>query len=142
MAGKPGTLPTDQEYEDRLNFTRGLVAEGHHKHVIKQSLKKAYGVCASTCETYISRARELILSETGRPKPEHIAEAYVFLTGVKATSAFPIGERVKAQLGINKLLGLNAPDRLAMTDPTGEKEAAVTIVLPENFRDRPKEQPE
>lgn len=126
-ASRTNDKPTRMQLEDRVERTRQLLAEGNRKHVIKKVLKQAYGVSAATCERYLRRARDLILEETGKPASEHRADAFAFYETLKADKSLPAIVRLKAQERVDKLLALELPVKLTLTDPSGENPMTVRL---------------
>src|SRR5581483_10506979 len=70
------------ELEARIEFTAFLLSRKANKSAIKQQLNRLYGVDFHTAERYLSRAREILVERTGRPKEDHVVDAYSFYTSV------------------------------------------------------------
>jgi hypothetical protein len=102
----PGEKPTKEQLEERIERTREMLASGLQKRVIKRRLAKRYGVNPRTCETYLARARELIVQASGRARPEWRAESLAFYESVIADRLASTRDKVKARERIDKLLGL------------------------------------
>ncbi|HEV3023438.1 MAG TPA: hypothetical protein VGX76_13280 [Pirellulales bacterium] len=126
---KEPSRPTDDELEDRIERTRCLLAAGNRKADVKKALIAAYGVCARTCENYIARAREKILEGTGKPKDEHRAEALAFYETLKTSPESPVVAKIKAQERIDKLLGLEAPQKLEHAGADGQPLTFAALLL-------------
>jgi hypothetical protein len=103
----PGPGPTREEMDERIDQTVKLLARRLFTSDIKRVLMAKYDVCARTCETYISRARELILEWSGKSKEEHRQDALALFESVVRSDA-PAKERMEAQAHIVALLGLAA----------------------------------
>lgn len=114
--------PTNRELAERIEFTVGMLVHRLYKHQIKRALKEKYGVNFRTAETYMSRAKSLMLSRTGRPKDEHVAEAYEFYARTirNPSENVDLADKMRAQDSICRLLGLDAPTKIAPTTPDGK----------------------
>lgn len=119
--------PTRAELEDRYIRTAALLAQGNTKGAVKSALIKAYDISARTCETYLARARELLLAETGKPAGEHRAESLAFYQTIKADPNASTIAKLKAQERIDKLLALELPAKLTLTDSTGENPMTIRL---------------
>jgi hypothetical protein len=110
VAGKS----TAEEMEERVDYTARMLARRVVKSDIKRELKSRYGVTARTCEEYLSRARGVVLSWTGKAKAEHRVDSLAFYESVLQGDA-SVAEKIKAQERIDKLLGLEEPQRLKLS---------------------------
>lgn len=120
-ARKRYVKPTKAELADRIALTKTLLAAGHQKGHIKKALRKTYDVEARTCELYLARARDELMSELGRTKAEFRADSLAYYQSIKSDDKAPVFARLKAQENIDKLLALPLPAKITLTDPTGEK---------------------
>lgn len=75
-----------------------------------------YDVRYRTAENYVARARERILQETGKPKAEHVADSYEFYRMMQVDADKDI-DKIKARERIDKLLGLETPQRYEHSGP-------------------------
>ena len=132
-AGKkknPGRTPVD-ELEERVRLTRDLLSKGLYKGQIKKVLKEKYGVDHTTVETYLLRAREILLAELNQARDVHKSDALAFYKSILTDPKATVGNKINAQKRIDFILGLHAPTRVAFTDANGrtlgrnEVEAAV-----------------
>lgn len=98
--------PTREQYRERVDICAKMLAARVRTGDIKRVLKVKYGVTRSTVQRYLSRARKQMLLETGKPKVEHVADAFCFYDSVKADQNQDIRARLVAQEGIVNLLGL------------------------------------
>lgn len=110
---------TVQEAIDRTNFARKLLCRPMDKGDIKRAVTRNYSISSKMAEVYIGRAREVLVKETGRDKSEHRTDAYAVLKGIITSMAEKTPDRLKAQEQMSKLLGLNNPDTVAITDTQG-----------------------
>jgi hypothetical protein len=125
----PGQTPSD-EIDKRVEITETLLARGMRKSDIKQYLKGEFGITARTCESYLARARDLILLKLRSDRDEHRAMALAFYQTVRADASASFMERLRAQQQIDHLLGLHAPWKVAQTTTDGKD------VLPTDVDDR------
>lgn len=110
--------PTREEFNRRIVLTRKLLATGTTPKEIVGLYMQAYSIGQRTVYKYISLAREDMVVESGKPRHEHIADAYTFYTELKRKSKDD-NVRFKAQKEICRLLGLNAPVRISGADGQG-----------------------
>jgi len=68
-----------------------------------------------------------MIADASRPKAEHQAESYRFYAEVVANAQAKNADRIKARERIDKLLGLEAPAKHALTDTEGNN---IIVYLP------------
>lgn len=73
------------------------------------------------------RAREKLVAEIGEDKSELRADAFAFYRGVVSNPDAPLAHRLRAQERIDQLLGLNAPTKVSVTDPTGTGPGTINV---------------
>lgn len=117
-AGNPGRTP-EAELEARVAVTVELLSQGVRKSQIKRILVNRYQVSARTCENYLSRAREELLTDLREERDEHRGTALATYRALLRNPNAKVKDKILAQQRIDKLLGLEAPVRLAMTDTDG-----------------------
>lgn len=116
----PGVKPTKAEHRKRLELVRNLLGRGLYDGEIKAIVGKRYGIKFRTVQRYLARAREDIRRETGRDFETLRGEAYeTYRSIVSDQDAKPI-ERIKARERIDRLMGLEAPTKVAPTTVAGE----------------------
>jgi len=115
--GKPRKPPirstaSHEEFLGRILVLAKKLSSGAKKRELKAAGMKQWKVSARTMETYLSRAREMLLEETGKTRQEHIAEAYWHYQSVIEDPKTTTREKLEARAGIRELLGLDAPTRI------------------------------
>jgi len=109
----------DGNIDERVDFTESLMASGLRKYEIKQKLREKYNVEFRTAERYMARARERILAGLRETRDDYRADAIAFYRSVIANAEAPVKDKIRAQEGLSRLLGLNAPLKVAQTDSDG-----------------------
>jgi len=116
--GNPGQTPSD-ELESRVEVTETLLARGMRKSDIKRYLRTEYGVTARTCENYLSRAKDRIMLKLREDRESHRSMSLALYRSVLSDANASLADRLRAQRDIDRLLGLNAPLKVAATDTHG-----------------------
>lgn len=117
LAPRPYTKRTREQRAEAVDIALRLLKARQTTADIKAVLRRKYpGLGHRQAMTDIARARERQLAELGRPKVEHQADAYAFYDSVVKNSKEETRDRIKAQERIDKLLGLEAPQKLAGPD--------------------------
>lgn len=116
--GNPGRT-SDAELEERVELVRTLLCSRYPKYKIKRLLKERYDVCPRTVENYLARARRELVEATGQGKDEHVADAYAFYLSILENRETATRDKLKAQERMDKLLGLEMPQKFAATDTRG-----------------------
>jgi hypothetical protein len=104
--------PSPDEVEDRTLMVRRLLAQGQYDGQIKKVVAAHYKISPRTVERYLRRARDEMLAETGQDKSQLRAEGYGFYREMRANGKASDKDRLKAQERIDKLLGLEAPQKI------------------------------
>lgn len=112
---KKPVKPTREEIQDRVEFTVFLLCRRLYKCDIKRILKKKYSVAARTCEEYLARARAVLVKESGKTQETHRIESLRFYESVIAGDGTTMRDRLHAQERIDKLLGLESPQKHDVT---------------------------
>lgn len=112
MARNFGEKPTREQMAERVEHTAFLLSRRLYKCDIKRLLKKRYGVRARACETYLARARALLVADSGKPKEEHAKDALRFWESIVAGKDATLKDRMDAQDHIESLVGV---ERIAPT---------------------------
>jgi hypothetical protein len=122
--------PTEQELEERIVVTSRALCRGLTKHEIKRAITSQYRVGWRTVETYLSRARALLIEESGRTRQQLVAEAFGFYNSVLSSNA-STADKIRARERIDRLFGLDAPMRQeiagAFVMPAAPKANAKTV---------------
>jgi hypothetical protein len=93
-----------------LETEKLLVAATHDTHVLAE-LQRRYGVKEATAKEYLREAKRNMIEAVRKDHLEHLAEAINFYRQVIANPKEPTINRIKAQTRLDKLLGLEAPQR-------------------------------
>lgn len=117
----------EAELVARVELTLNMLTKGYRKSVIKTVMRQRYGVSPRTVENYLARAKEILLVELKEERDEHAGRSLAFYRSVIADPAVKMKDKLVAQRRIDLLLGLQAPTRVALTDPEGNTPAAPTI---------------
>lgn len=115
----PGQTAQD-ELDDRIRVTAQLLGKGLYKGQIKKALREKYGVEERTIETYLARAREILLEDLNQTRDVHKSGALAFYKSVITDSNSTIGNKINAQKRIDFILGLHAPTKVSFTDAEGK----------------------
>jgi hypothetical protein len=112
---------TKAEVEERVDFMAFLLARRLPFSAIKRQFRKKFGegLAARTIASYVARAREAIIAETGKPKAQYAMESLAFWESIVSGPDATLRERMDAQREIDSLLGLHAPMKIAPTEPDG-----------------------
>ncbi len=89
-------------------------SKGEVKRVLAMQHEKTTGgdtISPRTLESIISAARANLVTATDKQRDEHRNESYRFYDSVMRDPTAGIREKLKAQLSIDRLLGLQAPQR-------------------------------
>jgi len=122
--------PVDEQIE-REEYTFELLSLGFQKGEIKRRFRERFSrdgehIGARTIERYLARARERLLSLTGKTGQEWTAESLAFYLAQSINPQARPREQILARERIDSLLGLDAPTRIAVQDMDAmiEKELA------------------
>ena len=128
-----GIKPTAAQVQQRIQQCIELLALRRTRSEITDHLCKLHGISWQTVSNYLGRARKLMLERSQRPKHDHIADAFALYENVIKDSSATKKERLAAQMGLNDLLGLNAPKRAEISGPEGAPIAVgeVKVYVPE-----------
>lgn len=127
---------TREEVDERVEFTAFLLGQrlpkGEIKRLLMAKYKNAAGdaITARTCETYLSRARALLVEMTGRPKKEHVTDAAAFYLTTIQSSQSNVDQKLRAQDALVRLYGLEAPASLTLkSDPEAPLQVNVNAIV-------------
>jgi len=124
----PGHKPTATELVRRYRQVALWLAELPTKSEVKKAIQAAWGVHWKTAENYIARAREQCRADVvDRDIAEHVRDAYYRYLSIANDEEIAPSVRVKAQMAIDRLLGLHTPSRgsqATQEDETPETQTA------------------
>jgi len=109
--------PTRAEHAKRIEFVRKMLGAGATTQDIKAAMRSTYDVRWKTIYRYLARAREQLLAATGKPRADHIAESFELYRQVQADPKEKGLVKLKARALIDKLLGLETPQRHEHSGP-------------------------
>lgn len=116
-----------QAGEDAIALAELALSRRLHKSAVKRLIMAQFKVGARTAETVISRARGRLLERTNRNVEEHRADSYSFYDSVLRDQAAPIRMKLIAQERIDRLLGLQRPERIELTGQNGGPVAVAQV---------------
>jgi hypothetical protein len=118
---------TAQDHERREARCYDLLHKGLRDSEIVRLCSEEWSLASGTVKKYIARARAKLRELIAGGKTELQSDAYAFYKGIVEDEKARASDRLRAQENIDRLLGLSAPQKVAMTDPTGEKEATLPL---------------
>lgn len=101
--------PDSDETQSRVEYTAFLLARRIYKSDIKRLLMRKYNIKARMCEIYISKAKELLIQDSGQTREQHRLQSLRFYESVLGGPDAELRDRMWAQERIDRLLGLEAP---------------------------------
>jgi hypothetical protein len=104
-----GIRTTNAEISQRIMACATLLSRGVYRAQIHSIIAKNYGVHWRTCDNYVARARELLLSSIQKTRDELVSESYGFYTSILRDSTATNSDKLRAQERIDDLLALQAP---------------------------------
>lgn len=104
----PGRKPTNDEIAERIELCRSMLLRRVPKSTIKRAFRQRFGadIDHGTIERYLTRAREVMLTDLTRGRQTQRANSLALYESVLADPAVTVRDKVKAQERIDKLLGL------------------------------------
>lgn len=114
-----GIKSTRAELVERVALVKKMLCGGYAKCDVKRLIASKFGVDFRTIERYLARARREILDDIGIPKDEHQGNSLTFYKSVLSDPKARNFEKLKAQERIDKLLGLESPQRHEHTGSEG-----------------------
>lgn len=119
---KKGRKPTAKEKEARIAKVIHLIGLGRTDWQIKAECKGSFDVDHSTVGRYLHQARTIIKDgwySTGRTKEVMASESMEWYANVIGDDCIDIRNRLKARERMDKLQGIEAPEKQAQTDVAG-----------------------
>ena len=95
------------EARERVELCRKLLASHVSDYDVERTLANTFGLSRRAAQRHLAAARQGMLAAAGRSRLEHRAEAYAFYCSLIAGSELKAADRIKAQVRIEKLLGLD-----------------------------------
>ena len=117
--------PTQEEWDRRVDLTHRLLSKGLRKSdiitgVVTDCAKRGYDISRLTVRNnYLVSARKRILKEINEERLDQQASSLAFYKSVLSDLKASNRDKIKAQERIDKLLGLEAPQKVAQTDSEG-----------------------
>ena len=122
--------------DEAIRVARELMARRMPKATIKTVLDKTFQLGPRSCETVFARVREEINREFDRPKEQHQADSMSFYESVIRDPKASNRDKIRAQEGIDRLLGLSAQftQRVELSGPDGQPveiaKTSTVLILP------------
>jgi transposase len=107
--------PAIEEIEARTLMVRRLLSQGKYDGEVKKTVAAHFKISARTVERYLRRARDEMVKEAGKDRGELRAEGYSFYREIRGNRKASDKDRLKAQERIDKLLGLEAPQKVQVS---------------------------
>ena len=105
--------PTAEEKQSRIDLVASLLASGHASSHIHKIIVGKYGCTKRTVDSYIAKAKQILIEESEQPREMHIAMSLEVYRSIIRDENASHSDRISAQSRIDRLLGLEAPRRLA-----------------------------
>jgi hypothetical protein len=118
---------TVAEVHKRVIGVAKLLVKRLHDYQIRQFLTEKYDLSSRMANTYISRAREYLIEQSGRSREEFVSEAVGFYEGVLRDPEAILRDKFMAQAALRELLGLDMPFKIAPSLPDGEAIPATLV---------------
>ncbi len=120
---------TKATVSQRVNIILETLLDGWSRYQIVQMASKEWGIVPRTADKYISRAHKIIhiLSEREANRMADKCERRLERLYYKALKNGDLNLARNIIKDLRDMFGLDAPARLAFTDPTGKKEANARI---------------
>jgi ribosomal protein L23 len=135
--GTPRILPTTEEVSQRIEECKDMLLIGMTKSEIKAAINEKYGIEARQCEDYLSEAKKRACERTGKSRKALRNDSYALYMSIATDETAPPLVRIKAQERVDRLLGLESPQRKELSGPGGEPLNSgpqnVVVVFDEEF---------
>lgn len=116
--------PTEAELVLRIDQVLELLVAGASRAEILRFATETWKVSERTVDAYLMRARDALEAEAAIHRPREIGLAIRRYTRLfrDMKKAQDFKGALAAQKALNDLLGIDAPKKIAPTDPSGENE--------------------
>jgi hypothetical protein len=105
---------SDAELEKRIEWTAMVLGSGLPYCEVKRQVMVQFGCVRRTAETYIARARKLLIKWSGQTKEEHFVEGVAFWRTIIQDPRSTLRARMDARRELDALFGLHAPREVAV----------------------------
>jgi len=109
------------EANERIERVAYMLVRRFKKSQIKKYAKEQWGVGFRQVENYIRNARQWMMERADKSKDEFVAEALATYESIINNTEATNMDISQSQDAICRLLGLNAPAKVAPTTPDGER---------------------
>lgn len=116
---------TAREHEARLQQVIERVRRGERRWKIIAFLNDKYGLQERQSDFYIRDAKALLAQDFLKPKSEKVEDQYHYFKAVSEDYEQPPPIRLRARELLGRLMGLDAPTRVAPVTPDGERSYAI-----------------
>lgn len=96
---------TQEELEQRIEFTSYLLSRRLYKSDIKKQLARRYNLGSRACEDYISRARAKLVENSQRPREEHRIDSISFYESILRAPDTDMRYKMAAQEKLDWIFG-------------------------------------
>jgi hypothetical protein len=114
------TTISREERRQRLRFVMMLLREGRTRGYIASFLKEQYGYKASQASRYVAVAKKQMVAELAQGREDLKAQSYAFYMSVLQDPDTPQRDKIRAREMADRLVGLQAPNKVAQTTADGE----------------------
>jgi hypothetical protein len=127
------------ETRRRVRFVMMLLAQGKSRAYIHEFFRNNYQLTVRTAERYIARARKKMVDDVDLPKEELRAISVACYANILDDETATNKDKISARTRMDRLLGLEAPIKVAHTDSLGNdplREAARGMTDEELYKAR------
>jgi len=109
-----------EKFREITEDIRGMMSLGWVNTEIFASIKTRHGIGRAVCEVFIDHSKRQMIKHTANSKDGWIAESISFYKSITKNADAKDVDRIQARARIDKLLGLDAPQKYAPVDPDGQ----------------------
>ena len=119
---------TQEELEQRIEFTSYLLSRRLYKSDIKKQLARRYNLGSRACEDYISRARAKLVENSQRPREEHRIDSISFYESILRAPDTDMRYKMAAQEKLDWIFGTGHQFKEDEEKDNGTGEQRILIV--------------
>lgn len=129
---KPYVKGTNDQLQERIEETAGLLAMGATKTEIHKVVGGKHNVVWRTVDIYIARARKWLEKQADRTQEQVRSESVNWYERQLKSSGAALRDKIKCRERLDEIYGIDAPKRQQISTPEGEPlEIAATVVKPD-----------
>lgn len=121
MAKKRAKKPTPEEKNTRIEFARNLLGQAKYPSEIKRALSEEFGITTRSAERYITDAVKQVREGIERSDIDLVSEAISVYQEIIRSKDSTDRDKIRARERIDKILGLEAPTRVAISNDYRDK---------------------